>query len=189
MGPIRREQICRAASMVIAREGFSGTTMRTVAKEAGVSTGMLNHYFSGREDLLTRTLVHVSERSLNSYREAIDGLPPGRERLQALIASILGGDPAGMDTWRVWIAAYGEAVRAPQVRQTLEQRLVDWFALLEEGLEGLVGNGREGQLSAAVRLDAVLKGLAMQGLTAPPGRQAVPDGQEIARMVLDGEAG
>ncbi len=72
MGPIRREQICRAAAAVIAREGFAGSTMRMVAEEAGVSTGMLNHYFANRQDLLTQALVFVSERAQERYRVAIE---------------------------------------------------------------------------------------------------------------------
>ena len=78
MGPIRREQICRAAATVISREGFAGTTMRMVAEEAGVSTGMLNHYFANRQDLLTQALVFVSERAQARMREAVEGVPPGR---------------------------------------------------------------------------------------------------------------
>jgi AcrR family transcriptional regulator len=68
MGPIRREQICRAAATVIAREGFAGTTMRMIAAEAGVSTGMINHYFVSREALLTQALVFVSEQAQQRHR-------------------------------------------------------------------------------------------------------------------------
>jgi AcrR family transcriptional regulator len=187
MGPVRREQICRATAAVIAREGFSGTTMRTVAAEAGVSTGMLNHYFASRQDLLIQTLVYVSKRSVDRYNQAIAGLRPGRARLAALLDSVLGGDPEGIETWRVWIAAYGEAVRVPQVRDTLEERLVDWFALLDHGLEGLVAAERPpGNLPWAVRLDAILKGIAMQALLSPPSLRRGPIGEEIAHMVLDG---
>ena len=62
MGPIRREQICRAAAAVISSRGFDGTTMRMVAEEAGVSTGMLNHYFANRMEMLEETLLFVSQR-------------------------------------------------------------------------------------------------------------------------------
>jgi TetR/AcrR family transcriptional regulator, transcriptional repressor of bet genes len=43
MGPIRRAQIFRAVTEVIARESFSGTTLQKVADAAGVSTGTVNH--------------------------------------------------------------------------------------------------------------------------------------------------
>ena len=76
MGPIRREQICRAAAAVISSRGFDGTTMRMVAEEAGVSTGMLNHYFSNRMEMLEETLLFVSQRQQARETDAIDGLGP-----------------------------------------------------------------------------------------------------------------
>src|SRR5215213_9506341 len=101
MEPIRREQICRAAATVIAREGFAGTTLRKVADEAGVSTGMLNHYFSNRQDLLTQTLVFVSERTQGRTKEAMEGLPPGWERLRALLYAALPTGEMVNEGWRV----------------------------------------------------------------------------------------
>jgi AcrR family transcriptional regulator len=180
MGPIRREQICRAAAAVIAREGFAGTTMRMVAEEAGVSTGMLNHYFANRQDLLTQALVHVSERAQNRYREAIERLPPGIERLTALLDSALMEDELMIETWRVWINAYGEAVRLPELRHTIEARLTSWYELIDSALEGLLPPDPHGTIPAAWRFDALLNGLAIQALTS----EAALDGRQIRDEVI-----
>src|SRR5579871_5034981 len=92
MGPVRREQICRAAAKVIAEQGFAGTTMRMVAEEAGVSTGMLNHYFANRMAMLEETLIFVSTRQQEREAAAIEGLEPGEARLRALVRSVLPTD-------------------------------------------------------------------------------------------------
>src|SRR5436190_22609332 len=94
MGPIRREQICRAAAKVISEQGFAGTTMRMVAEEAGVSTGMLNHYFASRMEMLEETLLFVSNRQQDRESAAIDGIAPGEGRLRALVRSVLPTDQA-----------------------------------------------------------------------------------------------
>ncbi len=180
MGPIRREQICRAAAVVIAREGFAGTTMRMVAEEAGVSTGMLNHYFANRQDLLTQALVYVSERTQNRYREAIEAIPPGIDRLSALLDSSLMEDEQMVETWRVWINAYGEAVRLPQLRHTIEARLTSWYELIDTALEGLVAPDEPGTIPASWRFDALLNGLAIQALTS----EAALDGRQIRDEVI-----
>jgi TetR/AcrR family transcriptional repressor of bet genes len=168
MGPIRREQICRAATTVIAREGFSGTTRRVVAEEAGVSTGMLNHYFANRQDLLMHALEFVSQRAHGQMVAAIEGLPPGRERLTALLDSMLADseDQDAGETWRVWINAYGEAVRLPELRHTIESRLNRWYQLLDYALEGLVPEQAEGEIPPSWRLDAMLNGLSIRALTS-----------------------
>lgn len=184
MGPIRRQQICRAAAAVIAREGFAGTTMRMVAEEAGVSTGMLNHYFANRADLLTQALVHVSERSQERYERAIDGVPPGLERLEALLDSVLSDDAEAVETWRVWINASGEAVRLPQLRRTIEERLSHWFDLVEEALEGIVETEPPPAIPWSWRVDGLLTGLATQALTSEAELRGEEIRDEVVRMVL-----
>lgn len=189
MEPIRREQICRAAAAVIAREGFAGTTLRKVADEAGVSTGMLNHYFSNRQDLLTQTLVFVSERTQDRSTAAMEDLPPGWDRLKALLDSALADEVSMNEGWRVWINAYGEAVHLPELRRTIEDRLQSWYPLLDHALEGLVPEPEPDALPWSWRLDAIINGLAIQALTseAPLAPEQVRD--EIIRMLLpDGGA-
>jgi TetR/AcrR family transcriptional regulator, transcriptional repressor of bet genes len=189
MGPIRREQICRAAAVVIAREGFAGSTMRMVADEAGVSTGMLNHYFANRQDLLTQALVFVSERTQERYRVAIEDVPPGRERLQALLDSALGDDEQMVETWRVWINAYGEAVRLPELRHTIESRLTSWYDLIDRALEGLVPADAPNEIPWSWRFDAVLNGLAIQALTSEAVLEGPQIRDEVIRMLLGDHLG
>lgn len=184
MGPIRREQICRAASVVIAREGFSGTTMRMVADEAGVSTGMLNHYFANRLDLLTQALVFVSERSLLRYAEAIEGIEPGQPRLEALLDSVLAEDEESEETWRVWINVHGEAVRLPELRRTIDERLHKWFDLIDEALEGLVPPADEGEVPWTVCVDSVLTGFVIMAMTSEADLDRSRIRDEVVRVVL-----
>jgi len=180
MGPIRREQICRAAATVISREGFAGTTMRMVAEEAGVSTGMLNHYFANRQDLLEQALVFVSERAQARMREAVEGIPPGRTRLAALLDSALADGQEVTETWRVWINAYGEAVRLADLRHTIDSRLNPWYELVDKALEGLVPADADGTIPWSWRFDAILNGLALQALTT----EAALDGERIRDEVI-----
>jgi TetR/AcrR family transcriptional repressor of bet genes len=184
MGPIRREQICRAAAVVISREGFAGTTMRMVADEAGVSTGMLNHYFVNRQDLLTQALIFVSERAQERMRGSIADVPAGRARLAALLDSALGDGEEVTETWRVWINAYGEAVRLPELRHTIEARLSSWYELIDYALEGLVPAGSAKGLPWSWRFDALLNGFAIQALTSEAALERSEIRDEVIRMLL-----
>jgi TetR/AcrR family transcriptional repressor of bet genes len=186
MGPIRREQICRAASTVIAREGFAGTTMRLVAEEAGVSTGMLNHYFANRQDLLVHALTYVSERAHGRMVAAIEGIPPGRERIVALLDSMLadGDDQDAGETWRVWINAYGEAVRLPELRHAIGSRLHNWYSLIDEAMEGLAPPQEPGSVPWSWRVDALLNGLTIRSLTSDISLSREQIRDEALRLLL-----
>ena len=48
----RRESIAHALWAVVDQQGWAQATMREVAREAGVSLGQLQHYFSSRAEML-----------------------------------------------------------------------------------------------------------------------------------------
>ena len=165
MGPVRREQICRAAAQVISEQGFAGTTMRMVAEEAGVSTGMLNHYFANRMDMLEETLLFVSMRQQARESAAIEGLEPGEARLRALVRSALPTTQESMEAWRVWIAAHGASVRLPELSRVMASRNELWFKIIERALEGVVPPVKREKVPYVWQLDALINGLVIQAIT------------------------
>jgi TetR/AcrR family transcriptional repressor of bet genes len=56
MGPVRRRQLVEAAIAVIHDEGFAKATVARIARRAGVSTGIVHHYFADKDALLTATM-------------------------------------------------------------------------------------------------------------------------------------
>jgi TetR/AcrR family transcriptional regulator, transcriptional repressor of bet genes len=168
LGEIRREQICRSAAEVISERGFAGSTMRLVSERAGVSTGMLNHYFSNRAEMLLETLVFVSKRMRARCAAAVQDVPKGEERVRALVRAALPTDEEAIVTWRTWIAAYGEAVRSDALRTTIESRLEPWYDTLAYTLEDLEPRRVTSVVPLTWQFDGLLNGLAIQWLTAKP---------------------
>jgi AcrR family transcriptional regulator len=58
----RREQIAEAAMRVFAQKGFMRATNKDIAKEAGITTGLIYHYYSSKEELL-RAIVQLRSPS------------------------------------------------------------------------------------------------------------------------------
>jgi AcrR family transcriptional regulator len=162
MAPIRREQICRAAATVIATRGFAGTTMRMVADEAGVSTGMLNHYFANRMEMLLETLVFVSIRQQAREKAAIENVPAGEKRLRALIRANLPTGQETMEAWRVWIAAYGASGSVTELSRMLADRNDSGFDIVAAALEGVVESNPRDKVPYPAQFDALMTGLVMQ---------------------------
>jgi len=52
----RREQIMDAALRVFAQKGFTRATNREIAREAGVTSGLIYHYFDSKDALL-KTII------------------------------------------------------------------------------------------------------------------------------------
>lgn len=47
----QRQNIIRAALAEFSQTGFAGTSLRTIARQAGVTHGLIRHYFQGKEEL------------------------------------------------------------------------------------------------------------------------------------------
>ena len=51
----RREQILEAANMLFAERGYDEVSIEDIAVAAGVTRGLVHHYFGGRKDVLPRS--------------------------------------------------------------------------------------------------------------------------------------
>ncbi len=65
----RRTDILRAATRVFAKKGFSDTKISDVAKEAGLSHGLVYHYFENKDAVFRAILEDKLERSRNLMEE------------------------------------------------------------------------------------------------------------------------
>jgi AcrR family transcriptional regulator len=118
MGPVRREQIVRATVRCLAREGYTRLTMKKVAREAGVSQGILHYYFADKRAILTATLDAVS-RDLDR-RVAAAQSRTGRDpaaRLRALVRACLEVAVGRPEFWVVFVEFWGEMMHDRRLRE------------------------------------------------------------------------
>lgn len=73
----RREQILTSAIQVFARKGFSRATNKDIAHEAGITPGLIYHYFESKEALLNAIVEHYSPlNALRALPADVFELPP-----------------------------------------------------------------------------------------------------------------
>lgn len=64
----RKRQITRAAYEIIAEKGYYNFTMMDIAQRAGVSSGLIHHYFKDKENMLV-TLLREMQQNIRSVTE------------------------------------------------------------------------------------------------------------------------
>lgn len=79
-GAERKRTIIRAARPLFASKGFSGTTVRDIAKAAGISEALLYRHFSSKESLYNE-ISHYAWDVTNIISASLDKLKPGAEAL------------------------------------------------------------------------------------------------------------
>ena len=121
----RRTQIAEALLRVAAREGLGSVSLRHVAAEAGVSMGLVQHYFRTKDEMMTFALGVVSENV--QRRLAEQALDPGedpRAVVRALLHQMLPIDEERRREGHAALYAAYTAVRpdaAHEVRAQMDQ--------------------------------------------------------------------
>jgi TetR/AcrR family transcriptional repressor of bet genes len=71
----RRRQLAEALWRITRRDGWDAITLRGVAAEAGVSMGLVQHYFRGKDEMLRFALEVITADVAAAVREVIAALP------------------------------------------------------------------------------------------------------------------
>jgi TetR/AcrR family fatty acid metabolism transcriptional regulator len=78
---LRRGQLTRAAYKVVGQKGYYEFTVRDIAKEAGLSTGLVHYYFKNKEDLLLNLLKEINRNMTIILNRNISTAEDPQERL------------------------------------------------------------------------------------------------------------
>ncbi len=79
-----RKELLKKCFDLFASQGYGSLTMRQVAKEIGVSTGTLYHYFPSKEALFLQLIEEITQQDTSISADDIQGLETIEERILAL---------------------------------------------------------------------------------------------------------
>lgn len=110
----RRADLIEATAAVLAEAGLAGTTVRAICAKAGVSPGLLRHYFGGIDDLVAATYQATSDRMDAIFADAVEraGRDPHARLTAYLTASFRAPvtDPELLGAWTAfWALARSDA--------------------------------------------------------------------------------
>jgi AcrR family transcriptional regulator len=87
----RQEQILKAALRVFGRQGFAAAKISDIASEAGVSYGLVDHYFGKKEEIYTVVVARAYAGALGLLEDGLGRPGTPWERLQYVCETMLAG--------------------------------------------------------------------------------------------------
>lgn len=169
----RRRELADATARVIARHGIEGASLRTVAAEAGWTTGALAHYFRDKHELLEFTLTTSleSRRALRGDRAELTV----DESVRAALVNALPVTEEARMHWVVTVAFASVAAHDDRLAAVQRDAYREFRAYLCELVGSRSRSDRDGDRFEAERLIALVDGIALQSLfdphSWPPERQ------------------
>ncbi len=105
----RRQALIDAAITSLKRDGHDGLSVRSIAAEAGVSIGLINHHFPNKEVLVAEAYRHFHRQLFDVHTQAVARARP-RMRTGACARSSY--QPSRLPTWTgtccpAWVVFWG----------------------------------------------------------------------------------
>jgi len=119
MAPIRRKQLVEAAIAAIHAHGFANATVARIAAQAGISAGMVHHYFKDKDELLFATMRHLLAELRTDAVARLSRAGNPRERIRAIIDACFGDTQFDEQVFSAWLALYGNARQSPRLMNIL----------------------------------------------------------------------
>jgi betaine-aldehyde dehydrogenase len=161
----RRRQLVEVTIDSLAELGYVGTTLAQIASRAGVSPGLVAHYFGDKDGLLDAAFRSLARRVGNQVRARLRQVSTPRGRIQAVIDANLAPEEFEQRTGTAWLAFWGQVLHVKRLKrvQSVYQRRT--LSNLRSSLKKLVPADEAQRLAAmiAAMIDGVWLRAALSG--------------------------
>lgn len=179
----RRQSLIDACARVLARDGIGGASVRPIAVEAGVSPGLVGHYFAGIDALIAATYAHTGSRVDAALSQAVAGAGPDpRMRLEAFVTASFAAPIADPELLATWIAFWSLVRSRPEIARLHDEQYGGFRTRLEVLLADC-GVAPARLHPVAIAVTALVDGLWLE-LCLSPQNLSAGEAAEIARDAL-----
>ncbi|MFY9265205.1 MAG: TetR/AcrR family transcriptional regulator [Solirubrobacterales bacterium] len=169
----KASRIVEAMRKCVANYGATGATFDHVAREAGVSRGLLHYYFGSKERLLIEVVRRETDRLIDVIKSSAQVADSAEDLVNVLLANlqdILEFEP---ELFLLAFEIIGEARRHPEIGTEVADYNRRTRGELAQVLEDLETRGafkmRHSPLGTASALLAMTNGLALEMFEDPEG--------------------
>lgn len=166
----RREDLIHAALELVAEGGLQAATVRAIAARAGVTPGLIRHYFSSKEDLTRAAYLRVMEQMTRQTAAAlIDPTKSANVQLARFVAASVSAPVVDSTTLGLWAAFLHGARNDPEMRAIHRDGYLGFRDLLQGLIAAVSPDDTPHELlrKRAIACNAVVDGLWMESSMLP----------------------
>jgi AcrR family transcriptional regulator len=153
----RKEAIMESALKIFAEESYHATSVSRIAKDAGISKGLMYNYFDSKEELLNELIVGVMDRLIKRFAMPEEGELTNEEfeRFIDLSFDVIQEDPLHMKL-------FFSLMMQPKVTELMMEKLMAKVAPFMQLMHGYFERaGHDNPMSAMRYFSACVDGIQM----------------------------
>mgnify|MGYP000182030115 FL=1 len=114
--PVRKKQLIEATLHSIAEHGLQGTTINTISHSAGMSSGIISHYFGGKQGLIEATVRYLLEQLKETLLARVKQVKVSpRKRLIMIVEANFTSVQQSDEATRTWLSFWAQAMHDPNL--------------------------------------------------------------------------
>ncbi|MFG2912425.1 TetR/AcrR family transcriptional regulator [Kitasatospora sp. NPDC048298] len=183
--PGTRERIVRATSRLLQRQGYEGTGIKQISREAEATLGSVYHFFpGGKQELAAEAIRHGDEEFAVLLRAGL-GSSPDLGTAMTSCTRLLATELRRSD-WQdgcpITSTALETVGRAPVIEEAVAEAFANWRALVTDRLRA-AGIREEDARELAGTVIGALEGAELAAQVARSEEPLLVTGKHLARLV------
>lgn len=165
----RRDDLITAALALVAEGGLQAATVRQIAAKAGVTPGLIRHYFTTKDDLTRAAYTRLMEQMIGQSSTALDSAPQGAlPRLAGFVAASVSPPVVDPVSVGLWAGFLHDLQRDAKMRDIHTANYLDFRDKLQQLIANLPRKCDQTRLRReAIACNAVIDGLWLEGSVLP----------------------
>jgi TetR/AcrR family transcriptional repressor of bet genes len=186
----RKRQLINATFDCIDALGLSQTTIARIAKQAGVSQGVVVFHFQSKEALLEQALRELSREYVECWKNGLDNATNEPvSRLCALVEACFTPAICNRKKISVWYAFWGESRSRPRYMELCGNNDLEFSSTLLSLCKEIEARSQStlSAQTAALSIEGMIDGLWQNFLIGPPGlkrQQAIATVFELIEIIF-----
>ena len=160
----KRKQILEALNTCLLKKPFLKTSIKDIAREAGVNHGLMHYYFKSKDDILLHYIDFTIDKYNAIYAEWFESISKTgmdeKEIIEEAIKLMIGKITLNTDLSRIFIEIWEIALYNKNVRERLRKMYAVWESTLDTLLTRM-GKNKKNSKSLSKSMVAFAEGIAL----------------------------
>ncbi len=135
------ERILAAAGTMIARHGYGEATFDKIARQAGVSRGLLHYHFNTKEQMFAQVLDRNMEQAIALMQDVLAQSRSARQLTSKMVQTFAALYAENPRHFALFLEGLGTARHSRLVRKVLSHSYCGFRGALRSGLQDMVDRG------------------------------------------------
>ena len=183
MEPIRRQQLIDATLQSIAELGMQATTINSISQRAGLSSGIISHYFGGKQGLLEASVRYLLSNLKSNLLEKTKHNCDAKTRLMFIIEVNFSILQKQTNTTRTWLSFWSHSMHDEMLHRLQKVNSNRLYSNLLYSFKQLLSD--EEARSAAKSAAGMIDGLWLRAVLNKAGMAEFKEAEQLAKKYIN----